>query len=109
MLSVPNVGKGAVASHRTPFTAVFYIPETGRFGFSYAFEGHQPHDVITSWVTLQDAIDLCDPHPEHIRKETRDDANRLPISRGYNEGSGICCMTPYTSAEFAAHSAGAVS
>ena len=90
-----------MATHRTPITTVFYIPETGRFGFSYAFEGHQPHHVITSCVTLQDALDHCDPHREHIWEEARDDANRLLISRGYKEGSVMWRMTRFTVAELA--------
>jgi hypothetical protein len=80
------------------FTTVFYIPETKRFGFSYAFEGKHPHHVIESCLTLQDALDHCDPHREHVWEETSA-ANVLLVSRGYKEGSVMWRMTRYTFAE----------
>jgi hypothetical protein len=87
---------------RTPITTVFYVPETRRFGFSYAFEGHRPHHVIASCLTLQDALDHCDPHGECVWAEPSDaDENAVLISRGYKEGSVMWRMTRYTVAELA--------
>jgi len=95
-----------VTTYRTPITTVFCIPETKRFGFSYAFEGMPPHHVIKSCLTLQDALDHCDPHREHVWEQSTASNVQL-ISRGYKEGSVMWRMTRYTVAELAAHRAGA--
>jgi len=87
-----------VATHQIPIATVFYVPETKRFGFSYAFEGRSPHYVIASSLTLQDALDHCDPHREHVWEEPND-GKALLVSRGYKEGSVMWRMTRFTAAE----------
>jgi hypothetical protein len=92
-----------VGTDRTPITTLFYVPETRRFGFSYAFEGHAPHHIIRSCPTLQDALDHCDPHREHVWEDpSDDDENAVLVSRGYKEGSVMWKMTRYTVTELAA-------
>jgi hypothetical protein len=89
-----------VATYENPIATVFYIPETKRFGFSYAFEGKSPHYTQNGCLTLQDALDHCDAHREHLWEEAGD-GNALLVSRGYKTGSVMWRMTRFTVAELA--------
>jgi hypothetical protein len=87
-----------VATFQPTIATVFYLPETKRFGFSYAFEGKSPHYAQNGCLTLQDALDHCDPHREHVWEDPSD-GKALLVSRGYKEGSVMWRMTHFTVAE----------
>jgi hypothetical protein len=61
-----------VANRGAPICEVFHIPETGLYGFAYRFEGRPPHFLIDTCQTLQDVLDHCDAHREHVWEETSD-------------------------------------
>ena len=83
-------------------TTVFRVPQTGRFGYSYAFEGDRAHHVITGCATLQDALVACDPHRECVWEDPNGAHQRvLFVSRDYKEGSVMWRMTPLTLAKIA--------
>jgi hypothetical protein len=71
-----------------PIAEVFAVPGTGYFGFSFRFDGRPPHYTLDTCLTLQDAIDYCDPHRERVWEEASDaDETRILISRSYKPGS----------------------
>ncbi len=71
-----------------PIAAIFQNPATGWFGVSYHFEGRQPHYVLDTHLTLDDALRAADPHNERIWEEPSDaDESRLLVSREYVDGS----------------------
>ena len=79
-----------------PICEIFHVPATGWYGFSYHFAGRPPHYTLNTCRTLQDALDNCDPHKEHVWEEASDaDANKILISRGYKPGSGLDRMTRF--------------
>ena len=85
---------------------IFYIPETGCYGFRYQFVGHKRHYVIDTCPTLQAALDHCDAHREHIWEEASDkDENAILVSRGCKQGSVMWRMTNFTIAELIAQPA----
>ena len=79
---------------------IFYVPETGFYGFRYHFAGRKPHYEIVTCLTLQAALDHCDAHREHLWEDASDaDENAILVSRGYKEGSVMWRMTNFTLAE----------
>jgi hypothetical protein len=93
---------GNAAKHPAVVTTVFYVPETLRFGFRCAFEGRPPHYVIATCLTMQDALDHCDPHRDCVWEEPSDaNENALLVSREYKEGSVMWRMANFTLAELA--------
>jgi hypothetical protein len=90
---------------RTSIVTVFRVPQTGRYGYSYHFTGYKPHQVIDTCETLQQALDSCDPHLEHVWDEPGPDADAavLMVSRDFKEGTVMWRMTHLTLAEMQAY------
>jgi len=89
---------------------VFFVPETGYYGFSYQFDDNPPHHVLDTCQTMQDAIDACDGHREHIWEDHPDgsEPNVLQISYGYREGTCNWVMDAAALDEIKARSASAL-
>jgi hypothetical protein len=71
-----------------PITTVFHDSATGYYGYMVRFDGSKPHYTLATCLTLQDALDSCDPHREHIWEEASDaDEGALLVSRAFKGGS----------------------
>ena len=83
-----------------PIATIFQNPATGWFGVSFHFEGRQPHYVLDTHLTLDDALRAADPHKERIWEEPGDaDESKLLVSREYVDGSvewRLCSMRALT-------------
>src|ERR1700732_2880085 len=79
---------------------IFYIPETGCYGFRYQFVGHKRHYVIDTCPTLQAALDHCDAHREHIWEDARDVHDNAILVAGIQEGTVMWRITHLTLAGF---------
>jgi len=67
------------------------------------FTGYQPHQVIDSCDTLQEALSSCDPHSEHVWEEPDgSDPNVLMVSRDFKPGTVMWRMTHLTLSELQA-------
>ncbi len=76
------------SSYPVAIATIFQNPATGWFGVSFRFEGRQPHYVLDTHLTLDDALRAADPHNERIWEEPSDaDESRLLVSREYVDGS----------------------
>jgi hypothetical protein len=53
-------------------TTIFHDPATGCYGYTVRFHGSKPHYTLATCLTLQDALDSCDPHRECIWEEASD-------------------------------------
>jgi hypothetical protein len=61
---------------------ITYNPVTGRYGFSFQFEGLPPHYRMESFRSLNDALAWADPWEEWVWEAPRDaDERRLLVSR----------------------------
>jgi hypothetical protein len=75
-----------VTNRAIPICEGFHVPETGLFGFSFRFEGRPPHYTMDTY--LQDALEACDGHGEHVWEDASDaDEKRILISQSYKPGS----------------------
>jgi hypothetical protein len=75
-------------SEGIPVTTVFYNPSTGYYGFSTRFPGRRSHHTIDTFESVEDALNWCDPHREHIWEEASDaDETKILISRDFKKGS----------------------
>lgn len=73
---------------------IFFVPETGQYGFRYQFAGRKPHYQIDTIPTLQRALDHCDAHREHVWEDASDaDENAIMVSRSYKPDSVMWRMT----------------
>ena len=71
-----------------PICEIFHVPETGCYGYTYRFEGRKPHFTLDTCLTLEDALNSCDPHREHVWKEPDgSDPSVRMISYGYRFGT----------------------
>jgi hypothetical protein len=71
-----------------PIAEVSAVPGTGYFGYTVRFDGRPPHDILDTCLTLQDALDSCEPQRERVWQEASDaDETRILISRSYKPGS----------------------
>jgi hypothetical protein len=88
---------------RSAVLTLFYLPESRRYGFRYHFEGYDPHHVIDTCQSIEDALNICDPHREHVwEKPAGGDENVLFVSRQYKEGSVMWRMAHLTLPELGA-------
>ena len=86
-----------------PIATIFYVPETGYYGFRYQFAGRKPHYTIDTCPTLQHALDHCDAHREHLWEDASDaNEDAIMVSRGYKEGTVMWRMTNLTLGQLAA-------
>jgi hypothetical protein len=71
-----------------PVCEIFFMPETGCYGYRYRFQGRKPHITLDTCWTLEAALNSCDPHREHVWREAPDaDEDRILISDSYQAGS----------------------
>lgn len=49
-----------------PECTLFYDADAGMYDFSFRFAGREPHDVMNTFRTLDDAKTWADPHGERI-------------------------------------------
>jgi hypothetical protein len=97
-----------VPTSRQSVVTIFHVPATGYYGHSHRFPGCHPHYTLATCLTLQDALDSCDPHREHVWEDASDaDENALLVSRGFKEGSVEWRMANFTVGERAARRAAA--
>ena len=90
-------------SEGIPETTIFYNPETGYYGFTTRFPGRRPHHMIDTFNSVEDALNWCDGHHEHIWEEASDaDETKLLISRDFKEGRVGWQMAHLTLAELGA-------
>ena len=90
-------------SEGIPETIIFYNPATGFYGFSTSFPGEPSHHTINTFDSVEQVLQWCDPHREHIWEEASDaDETKLLISRDYKEGTVGWRMAHLTLAELSA-------
>jgi hypothetical protein len=91
-----------------PVTTIFHDPVTGFYGYRIQFPGSKPHYTLATCLMLQDALDSCDPHREHIWEEASDaDDGALFVSRGFKPGSVSWRMANLSLSELMAQRAAA--
>jgi hypothetical protein len=75
-------------------TIVFHDPATGYYGYKIRFLDRESfHRTFDTCLTLQDALDNCDPQREQIWEEPSDaDESKLLISRAVKKGSVLWRM-----------------
>lgn len=69
-----------------PIMTLLFFPTTDRYGYSVHFEGHGPHRVFDTCLTLRHALDACDPFRENLWKRCHGpDKTQLLVSHGYKQ------------------------
>jgi hypothetical protein len=67
-----------------PITEVFHVPETGYYGYRHRCEGRPTHYTLDTCLTLDHALQACDPHRELVWEDASDaDDTKILTCRGY--------------------------